>query len=585
MPEIIARKYFVDLLFRQSYAVLFANFVIPWPVAYVFRHAVPLSWSGIWILTMFVLNACRVLHSRRYFSQSKRDVQIRAQHWGWLSAVLSWCSSLLWGLLGWVGFATGDPQLQAFTCVVLTGLVCGAVPSLSAFPAAYAGSLVAMLAPITLQCLMISGEVYTTYLFFLACLAAVNLYYSRVTYRTVKETIRLRLENVDLVGRLELERDRAQAADQAKSRFLAAASHDLRQPIHALGLFVAGLASLAERGDVAAVKARDLAARLGAVIGNLSGLLNGLLDISRLDAGVVAVTREAVSINRLFVDLANEFEANARTRNLRWRVRRSRLWVDTDPVLLKRMLDNLLSNAFRYTDHGTVLLGCRRRKNSLEIQVLDTGIGIAQEYRKQIFEEFVQLHNPERDRSQGLGLGLAIVRHTARLLGHEIRVSSVEGRGSVFSVMVPLVQAPAMALIRPAAQAQGDNLGILIIDDEHSVLEALRQLLEVWGHTVYAGASVDEVCRQHSAAAETGPAAVHLILSDFRLNGMNGLEAIKRVRRYLNEAVPAIIITGDTSPACLEETAASQLRVLQKPLDAGLLRDSLKACLDSRRVS
>ncbi|KAB0493654.1 ATP-binding response regulator [Pseudomonas vancouverensis] len=584
MPEIIARKYFVDLLFRQSYAVLFANFVIPWPVAFVFRHAVPWSWSAVWIVAMYGLTTCRVLHSRRYFAQAKRDVSLRPQHWGWLAAVLSWLSSLLWGVLGWIGFATGDPQLQAFTCVVLTGLVCGAVPSLSAFPAAYAGSLIAMLAPITLQCLLTSGEVYTTYLFFLACLAGVNLYYSRVTWRTLHETIRLRLENVDLVRRLEQERDRAQAADQAKSRFLAAASHDLRQPIHALGLFVAGLASLAERGAVAADKARDLATRLATVIGNLSGLLNGLLDISRLDAGVVAVTRETVSVERLFADLSDEFSANARARNLRWRARPGQFWIDTDPVLLKRMLDNLLSNAIRYTEQGSVLLGCRRRKHSLEIQIFDTGPGIASEHRDQIFEEFVQLHNAERDRSQGLGLGLAIVRHTARLLGHDIRVTSVEGRGSMFSVKVPLVAAPALAQPHTVAAAQADSLGILIIDDERTVLDALRQLLEVWGHRVYAGASVREACDEHGKAAENGPAAVHLILSDFRLSGMNGLEAIHRARGYLNAVVPAIIITGDTSSACLEETAASHFRVLQKPLDAGLLRDSLKACLESRRV-
>jgi len=477
-----------------------------------------------------------------------------------------------------VGFASGDPQLLVFTCVVLTGLVCGAVPSLSAVPVAYAGSLLAMLAPVTLQCLLRSGETYTTYLFFLACLAGVNLYYSRVTYRSLCETIRLRLENVDLVGRLEQERDRAQAADQAKSRFLAAASHDLRQPIHALSLFVAGLAALAERGDVPADKSRDVAARLGAVIGNLGGLLNGLLDISRLDAGVVTVTREAVSVQRLFADLGDEFAATARARGLRWRVQNSRLWVDTDPVLLKRMLDNLLANAFRYTEQGTVLLGCRRRGQHLVIQVIDSGAGIAEAFREQIFEEFVQLHNPERDRSQGLGLGLAIVRHTARLLGHELRLASTPGRGSVFSIQLPLTT-PAAILRAPRPALPSDTLGILIIDDESTVLEALRQLLTVWGHQVYAGTSVEEACTRHGEAAATGLAPVHLILSDFRLRGMNGLEAIERARQYLDMAVPAIIITGDTSTACLDATAGGEFRVLQKPLDPALLQESLKTCL------
>lgn len=583
MPQTIQRKQLVDLLYRQSYAVLFANFVIPLPVAYVLRDALVLNEIIVWILGMYGLTLVRLVLSRRYFSRSATMEPREAANWGWRAALLSWWSSLLWGVLGWVGFAMGDPQLLAFTCVVLTGLVCGAVPSLSAFPAAYAGSLLAMLAPVTAQCLLQSGDTYTIYLFFLACLAGVNLYYSRVTYRTLCETIRLRLENLDLVSRLEQERDRAQAADQAKSRFLAAASHDLRQPIHALGLFVAGLAALAERGDVLADKAREVAARLGAVIGNLGGLLNGLLDISQLDAGVVAVKREAVSLERLFADLADEFIATARSRHLRWRVRHSQQWVDSDPVLLKRVLDNLLSNAFRYTERGGVLLGCRRRGAELEIQVFDSGPGIVAEFRRQIFEEFVQLHNPERDRSQGLGLGLAIVRHTTRLLGHEVRLESVPGRGSMFSVRVPLSAPAGLSSAPPVLARPADALGILIIDDERTVLDALRNLLEVWGHRVYAGASVEEACDRHGEAAEVGPAAVDLILSDYRLSRMTGLEAISRARQYLKRSVPAMIITGDTSAACLDEAAASQLRVLRKPLDATLLRDSLKACLEARQ--
>ena len=574
MPDAIQRKYLADLLFRQSQAVLLANFVIPLPVAYILRDALPIGGSALWIAVMYLLTACRVLQSRRYFTQHSPPTGTRLKQWVWLAALLSWLSSLMWGLVGWVGFANGDPQLLAFTSVVLTGLACGAVPALSAFPPAFAGSLLAMLLPATLQCLWRSGETYTTYLFFIGCLALVNLYYSRVTYRSLCATVRLRLENLDLVQRLELERDRAQAADQAKSRFLAAASHDLRQPIHALSLFVAGLATLAQRGDVVAEQARYLAGRLGSVIGNLGGLLNGLLDISRLDAGAVTVNREAVSVQRLFNDLSNEFAATAQDLNLRWRVRPSPLWVDSDPVLLKRVLDNLLANAFRYTERGGVLLGARRRGRYLEIQVFDSGCGIAETDRQQIFDEFVQLHNPERNRSQGLGLGLSIVRRTAQLLGHATRLVSIPGRGSMFAIRLPLTQAAAPALAPAPIGVAGAALGILVIDDEPSVLDALCQLLSLWGHRVYAGATVQEACAQHQQA--DGAAPVHLILSDFRLNGMDGLEAIAQARDYLGVAVPAIIITGDTSAACLEATGSSGTRVLQKPLVAAQLQESLE---------
>jgi CheY-like chemotaxis protein len=247
-------------------------------------------------------------------------------------------------------------------------------------------------------------------------------------------------------------------------------------------------------------------------------------------------------------------------------------------VLLKRVLDNLLANAFRYTKDGSVLLGCRRRGQFLEIQVIDSGPGIAEAFREQIFDEFVQLHNPERDRSQGLGLGLAIVRHTTQLLGHKLQLASVPGCGSCFSIQVPLT-APSTALRASQPALASKALGILVIDDESTVLEALSQLLEVWGHRVYAGASVKEACARHGEAEATGIAPVHLILSDFRLHGMNGLQAIDQVRQYLDTDVPAIIITADTSSACLEATAGSELRVLQKPLDAALLKESLKACL------
>lgn len=578
MPSISQRKYFIDLLFRQSYAVLFANFAIPIPVAYIFRNAVPVSGLVAWGAAMYVLTTCRILLAQRYFKHGNHSAS--PAQWAWRATVLSWLSSLLWGWLGWKGFAQGDPQLFAFTCIVLTGLVCGAVPSLSAFPPAYSGSLVAMLLPVTLQCLTSEGEVYAIYSFFLACLAGVNLYYSRVTYRTLCETVRLRLENVELVGRLKEERDRAQAADQAKSRFLAAASHDLRQPIHALSLFVGTLAALADRGDVLALKAQDIAARLRMVIGNLGGLLNGLLDISRLDAGVVTVSREPVSLSRLFAGLQDEFAGTAQEQNLRWRVLKSKLWVDSDPVLLKRTLDNLLSNAFRYTTKGSVLLGCRRRGHSVEIQVFDSGLGIPPNQQSEIFEEFVQLHNAERDRTQGLGLGLAIVRHTTRLLDHGVKLISIEGRGSMFSITAPARKAPTEANTPAQPTAPERALGIMIIDDEQDVLDGLCGLLEAWGHKVYAGGSADDACRIHAEAAQRGKASVHLILTDYRLGaGVTGTEAILEIRDYLNCAVPAIIVTGDTSPARLKEASDSGHRLLHKPVEAHALRDAIEASL------
>lgn len=575
MHNSLQQRDLVDLLFRQSYAVLFANLVIPLPVLYIFRNAMAPTAMVFWLAVLYSLTLARIVLARTYFRQA--PARTLGKSWLWSNTLLSWASSLLWGWLGWVGFVHGDPQLFAFTCIVLTGLVCGAVPSLSAHPPAYVGSLAAMLLPVLVLCLSVADEQHTTYSFFILCLAGVNLYYSRVTYRSLCETIRLRQENSDLVQDLREQRDRARAADQAKSRFLAAASHDLRQPIHALGLFVGALAALAERGPVDARQARDIATRLRAMLGNLGDLLNGLLDISRLDAGVVPVAREPISLRKLFGDLQGEFAGTASERNLRWRVRESRLWVDSDPLLLRRVLDNLLSNAFRYTRSGSVLLGCRRRGRELEIQVIDTGVGIHSSQQEVIFDEFVQLHNAERDRKQGLGLGLAIVRHTARLLGHRLILRSLPGRGSVFSLRLPLAEAPLQVALPPEPGERGPGLGIMVVEDQYDVLHALCNLLEVWGHRVYPGTSALLACQRHIEASHRGHAPVDLILTDYRLGeGQTGADAIRRIRGYLSRRVPALIVTGDTSPERIREAAASGSQLLHKPLDT----DQLRAAID-----
>jgi len=577
MHSTLQQRELVDLLFRQSHAVLFANLVIPLPVLYIFRAALSPTAMVLWLAALYVLTFGRIVLARAYIRQAPAGTPGK----GWVQAacVLSWASSLLWGWLGWVGFAQGDAQLFAFTCIVLTGLVCGAVPSLSAHPPAYIGSLAAMLLPVLVACLSVTDEQHTTYSFFILCLAGVNLYYSRVTYRSLCETVSLRQKNFELVQDLEQQRDRAQSADQAKTRFLAAASHDLRQPIHALGLFAGALASLAERGPVESGQAREIALRLRAMLGNLGDLLNGLLDISRLDAGVVPVAREPISLHKLLGDLRQEFAGTAAERGLRWRVRESRLWVDSDPVLLKRVLDNLLANAFRYTHGGGVLLGCRRRGDEVELQVLDTGVGIHPRQQEAVFEEFVQLHNAERDRKLGLGLGLAIVRHATRLLGHGLHLRSQPGQGSLFSVRLPITAAPPPA---PGVSVEATpalrGLGIMIVDDEHDVLHALSNLLQVWGHRVYAGTSAVIACQRHAESSHRGAAPVDLILTDYRLGeGQTGEDAIRQIRYYLSRQAPALIITGDTSPARIREAAASGNRLLHKPLDTDQLREAIAA--------
>ena len=583
MQEDKIRESLVELLYRNSYGVVVANILISLAAAYVLRNTVSANWLIGWLGALYLLTAIRVLAARRFFSRDREPAS--ALRWGWLAAAFSCVSGLLWGMLGWVGFLPQEPVLFSFTVIVLTGLICGTVPSLSAFPPALVGSIVATVLPITVRSITNGGDISGAYLSLLAGLVAINLYYCRTTYHMLRETIRLRLENVELVSHLQEERDRAQAADRAKTRFLAAASHDLRQPIHALSLLITTLAMLGHRGAVASGDARDLAGKAKSIVGNLSALLNGLLDISRLDAGVVTVARETVNLSQLFYHLSNEFAPAAKDRGLDWRIVECRLLVDSDPMMLKRILGNLLSNAFRYTRSGGVLLGCRRRGASVEIQIWDTGPGIPADQQTIVFEEFVQLQNPARDRAQGLGLGLAIVRRTTVLLQHPLKLVSVTGRGSMFSVTVPKASAVETPLPDRASPA-GIAVSIMVVEDEGDVLDTMVQLLTLRGHRVYAGRSAAEVQKIYAEAIVAGAAPVDLIIADYRLgDGATGVDAIEALCAHIGHSVPAVIVTGDTSPSRIKEATASGHRILHKPVTGEELHEAIVAACAGGRES
>ncbi len=229
----------------------------------------------------------------------------------------------------------------------------------------------------------------------------------------------------------------AETANRAKSRFLAAASHDLRQPAQALGLFIATLRTLGQRPQVASADIAHIAERLQTTSDSLGSLLNALLDISRLDASAVEIRKQPVVLQDKLTSLQHIFSELANNKGLAFRVMPTALTADTDPVLLRQILTNLIANAIRYTEHGKVLVGCRRRANAIEIQVWDSGIGIAEDQHELIFEEFYQIDNTARNRELGLGLGLAIVQRCAKLLGAEVKVTSTPGKGSLFSITLP----------------------------------------------------------------------------------------------------------------------------------------------------
>lgn len=387
------------------------------------------------------------------------------------------------------------------------------------------------------------------------------------------ESIAKRQENVKLLADLVAQKEALAEANRAKTRFFAAASHDLRQPMQALVLLVE---SLHER--ITEPATRRIVESINTSVAAMSTLLNELLDISRFDAGTVKVQRSVYPVARLLDRLRTEFSAPARQKGLAFRVPPSSAVIDSDPILLYRVLVNLLNNALRYTKAGGVLVGCRRRADGLWIEVWDTGIGIPKESMKDIFHEFHQLANPQRDREQGLGLGLAIVERTTRLLDHRIDVRSRVGHGSVFAVRVPYGDPAKIASSeRPGGAEALDGLDVLVIEDEKDIRAAMRTLLEGWGCHVVA---VDSAAA--AAVAVAGSKFVpEVVLADYRLPDGDGISLIARLRECCPGAT-AVLISGDIGADMLKAAQAAGNHVLHKPVRPARLRALLGSIWRSR---
>jgi signal transduction histidine kinase/integral membrane sensor domain MASE1/CheY-like chemotaxis protein len=378
----------------------------------------------------------------------------------------------------------------------------------------------------------------------------------------------LAIQNARLFADIENKRRQLELANTAKSRFLAMASHDLRQPLHALGLFVAQLRTpLKPRERAKTVE------RVDAAVTEMTEMFNSLLDISKLDAGVLTPKIVEFSIARLLQKIEATFDQAAREKGLRLRVMPSDAWVRSDTLLLERILLNLVSNAMRYTLRGGIIVGCRRRAEMLRIEVWDSGPGIPEGHRQNIFGEFFQLPTAERDRYGGLGLGLAIVDRLRQLLNHEIELTSTVGRGSRFTILVPMAAegVTSVKTVRsphPAAFAVEGKV-ILIIDDAPIVLEGTSGLLGKWGYSVVTAAS-DEAAMSQLTERQQRP---DLIISDYHLaNGKTGIEAIERIDAAFGASIPTILISGDTAPERLRDAKDKGYILLHKPVDPMRLR-------------
>ncbi|MCP1608459.1 signal transduction histidine kinase/CheY-like chemotaxis protein [Azospirillum lipoferum] len=384
----------------------------------------------------------------------------------------------------------------------------------------------------------------------------------------------------------------AERARTAKGKFLSAASHDLRQPFQAMHLFHHLLSG--RLTDPASI---ELANKLEQAIIGGETLLRALLEVSALEAGLVTAKPQTFPVDDLLAKMLEEFGPEAEAKGLRFNVHPLDAQVTSDPVLMERLLRPLLANALRYTLKGGVLLAARRRGDRLRIEVWDTGIGIDPSNHAVIFEDFHQLGNPGRDRKQGLGLGLAIARRLAQVLGHPVTVRSKLGKGSVFAVEVPLggndgdrsgddsagsEPEPAAGQSSAGAAATPVVAGtVLVIEDDAMQLEGIGLLLRGWGYAVIPARGIDEAC----AGLGGGAVAPDLVLSDLRLSGPEtGIDAIQAVRARCGRRVPGVIVTGDTDPDRLRIVDRSGIPLVHKPCDPTALRRLLSRSLPATRL-
>lgn len=379
----------------------------------------------------------------------------------------------------------------------------------------------------------------------------------------------------EATAEMRARKEEAERANLAKSRFLAAASHDLRQPMHALGLFISELAQQPHEPE-----SRRLVHRIAASAEAMDNLLDSLLDISKLDAGVLQPNPRTFALQPIIERIAAEQRPAAEERELRIKARPTPHWTYSDPVLFERIITNLVSNAIRYTSQGSVLIACRKRGTKLHVEVRDSGHGIPADSQEAIFQEFIQLDNAERSRAKGLGLGLAIVRRLALLLGHPLTLRSRPGAGSVFAIEMPLALAESSDLQAEQARPPGDlkGLHVALVDDDPLARAGMESLLHSWGCEVMSAESPELLL--NLLAQEHAP--LDMLISDFRLHGPhNGIDIIGSVRAKLGPGLPAVLISGDTGAETLRLAQQAGIPLLHKPVRPARLRALIHRLTDS----
>ncbi len=535
-------------------------------------------WIGAFA-AMCVVRAVVIQRFRRAAPRT-REEWLR---WRLRSTIGTVVSASLWGATGWIFYGLGSEQQQAtgLIIVIYTFTVAG-IPVLSTQPRLYLAYASLCLLPLVARIALV-GDVYSYQLAGeLILIISLTAVLANSYRQALQRAIDLKVQADELAARLRVEtlaaegaRREAEIANRAKTQFFTAASHDLRQPLHAMGLFAEALRQRVHEPQVA-----QLVNSINESVDALEGLFSELLDITRIDSGVIEVHPQHFEVGDILRKLRLHFEPSAFEKGLALRLRGGGRAVFADPLLVERILRNLVSNAIRYTNDGSVLVGCRQRGDRVRLQVWDTGLGITEAEQGRIFDEFYQVPNTPKvspDQRKGMGLGLAIVKRLADLMAAKLTLRSTPGCGTVFTLELPAGRAPRRsALLSVPGKGPVDltlaGRRIVVVEDEPAVRAGLEVLLAGWGAQIDA---FDSVGSSRAWAERSDPLVIKpdLLIVDYRLEeGLSGVDAIKALRARFGAALPAILVTGSTMTGHDREATEHNFHLLIKPVVPNKLR-------------
>ncbi|MFT3856703.1 MAG: hybrid sensor histidine kinase/response regulator [Aquabacterium sp.] len=568
----------VRLVYRQTSAGLMGHFLGMVVITSIYWEHVPHALLWGWTLAFAVMWTARfvgLLTYERAVLQGRAHADLWLRRWN-MGALIG---ATLWSAAGMLFYEYGDSFERMTLMLAIYSFAIGAVPYMASQPKLFLSCMGLYFVPMIVRTALHGAptDLQLAGVWCLMCLCVLAL--GRVFHNVFGEMVSLRVHTQDLAQKLRGEmavaaaaQRQAETASRAKTQFFAAASHDLRQPLHAMGLFAEALRQRCKDEEVA-----HLVNSINSSVDALEGLFSELLDITKIDTGGVDIQPEHFSMRELFNRLRLTFEPNAFEKGLVLNFRGDQHHVYADPLIVERILRNLVSNAIRYTEDGGVLVTCRRRGEKLCVQVWDTGIGISEKEQGRIFDEFYQTQSSrplEPHHRKGLGLGLAIVKRLADLMGVPLTLRSRVGHGTVFTLNLPVGRAPRLQAATGTVDKTSlgvtlDRRHIIVVEDEMAVMEGLEVLLKGWGATVSAFDSVEAV----QAWSQQADAQPDLLIVDYRLpNQKTGIDAIRILRERFGAALPAIMVTGSTMTGHEEDAQRYNFHVLIKPVVPTKLR-------------